>query len=77
MRSAIKMDIPGKVLLGIGAALALFGFTAALLMIRHGEPFLGMVKTGLWMLAAYAVIGGTIALALTIRRGRTNRHRSA
>ncbi len=77
MRSAMKMDAPGMILLGIGAALALFGFTAAILMIQHGEPFLGMLKTGLWMLAAYAIIGAGVALVLTIRRGRTHRHHSA
>lgn len=81
MRSAMTKETsgeaPGKILLGVGVVLALFNFAAALLTAYYGAAFLGMLKTGMWLLGAYAIVGAVVALVLGVRRGKTNWRRSA
>lgn len=77
MRRAIRRDFPGMALLAVGAMLALLTFFAAMLSIRQGTAFDGWVQIGIRALAVYALVGGAVALFVTIRRGRTRRHYEA
>ncbi|UUX51608.1 hypothetical protein NUH88_07890 [Nisaea acidiphila] len=77
MRQARKTDVPGMVLLAVGAMLALVTFFTAMLSIWQGAASDGVVQFGIRALAVYALVGAAVALFVTIRRGRTRRHYGA
>lgn len=64
-----------KILIGIGIVLGLMIGVAALLTRLVGVEFLGMLKLGMWLLGAYAVVGAICGLVRSIQWG--NRSRSA
>ena len=71
-------DSVAKILLGIGIALTLMFYVAALLKPLIGVAgFLVMLKSITWVLGAYAVFGVIFGLVRSIQRGGARRSRSA
>ena len=66
-----------KILLGIGIVLGLMFYIAAHLTLSVDVAFLGMLKSVLWLLGAYAVVGAICGLVRSVQYGKANRSRSA
>ncbi len=68
-----------KILLGIGIVLTLMIYVVALLTSLVDVAFLGMLKSCMWLLGAYAVVGAICGLVRSIqwRTGAAARRASA
>lgn len=64
---------PGRILMIVGAALALVLMVAALILPALGAGAGAVLKLGLWLLAGYALVGAAVALTVTLRAAKTHR----